>query len=274
MISISLPEETVCVGKQAGVSSPAPRAPPTSGSKASRWWGFGRGAGGPLHETPGFGRLNRAQGSLSQAPPWQQAWLHLCSAEHSTLGSPVPGNGVRPPTLLPFRASILFSNPSGPRASWCPQDTDSPVFQSHRPVGDRLPHMPSLQAARLKNVGSWFRSSHSGPLQNVGLGIRDQQGGLAEGHSSSQGRTPSAVCCPVSRALPSQLQMPSGFLVGHLFLAFEGSFLSDTSGHRREGEGPAAHLQHLWALPLCPGLPASLPPAICASHKPSKGGGR
>lgn len=178
-VDIHFPSRRNCVRWETGWSqqpSAQSAPPPPSGSKPSRWWGIGRGAGGPLHKTPGFGHLNAAQGSLSQAPPWHQAWLHLCSAERSTLGSPVPGNGVRPPTLLPFRTSILFSNPSGPRASWCPQDTDSAVFQSHRPVGDRLPHMPSLQAARLKKVGSWSRSSHSGPLQNVGLGIRDQAG--------------------------------------------------------------------------------------------------
>lgn len=79
-----------------------------------------------------------------------------------------------------------------------------------------------------------------------------------------------AVLFPGRYALPvaDALGLPA-LLVCRLFLASEGSFLSDTSGHRREGEGTGAHLQHIWAVPLCPGLPASLP-AICASHKPSK----
>lgn len=108
------------------------------------------------------------------------------------------------------------------------------------------------------------------PCRMWDSGFGTRQGGLAEGHSSSQGLTPSAVCCPVSRARPPPSCRCPRASCSSCWPPLPCLLLSDTSGHRREGEGTAAHLQHIWAVPLCPGLPASLPPAICASHKPPK----
>lgn len=207
---------------------PGPQSrPPTSGSKPRGWWGIRRGAGSPFRLCPP--KRSPAQPQPGPTPAPGLAPPVLCCGPH--LGEASPQEWGSSLTLLPFRASILFSNVSGPRASWCPQDVDPAVFLSDPPSSHARP-----PGCRERDPGPEVPAVP--PCRMWDSGFRARQGGLSEGQTRRPGQDPS----PVADAL--RLPAIPGFVS-----TFRGSFLSDTSGHRREREATDAHMQHARAVP-------------------------